>query len=93
MIKQYNYSILSKYRTELMGISILWVMFFHSTISVNNTILRLIKDIGYGGVDIFLMLSGLGLYYAYKKNNNILEFYKRRVLRILPTYLPVVVVY
>ena len=28
MLKQYNYSILSKYRTELMGVSILWVMFF-----------------------------------------------------------------
>lgn len=93
MLKKYNYNILSKYRTELMGVAILWVMFFHSTISINNIIFRLIKHIGYGGVDIFLMLSGLGLYYAYKKNNDMLEFYKRRVLRILPTYLPVVVVY
>lgn len=72
----YKYNILSKYRTELMGIAILWVMFFHLSIDINNRILNLIKTIGYGGVDIFLMISGLGLYYAYKKNNNIKLFYK-----------------
>ena len=80
----YKYNILSKYRTELMGIAILWVMFFHLSIDINNRILNLIKTIGYGGVDIFLMISGLGLYYAYKKNNNIKLFYKRRLLRLLP---------
>lgn len=89
----YKYNILSKHRTELMGLAILWVMFFHSSIDINNSILNMVKRIGYGGVDIFLMLSGLGLYYAYKKNNNIILFYKRRILRILPTYLPVVVVF
>lgn len=89
----YKYNILSKYRTELMGVAILWVIFFHSPIQINNSILNTIKTIGYGGVDIFLMLSGFGLYYAYKKNNNIKLFYKRRIIRLLPTYLPILIVY
>lgn len=50
-----------------MGLAILWVMFFHSSIKIDNFILNVLKIIGYGGVDIFLMISGLGLYYAYKK--------------------------
>lgn len=89
----YKYNILSKYRTEIMGVAILWVMFFHSSINIDNFILKILKTIGYGGVDIFLMLSGFGLYYAYKKNNDMRMFYKRRFLRLLPTYLPVVIVY
>ncbi|NJJ37889.1 acyltransferase family protein [Paenibacillus apii] len=86
-----NYKVISKYRTELMGIAILWIVFFHSTINVSTVpILNTIKATGYGGVDIFLMLSGLGLYFAWQKDSNVNTFYKRRLLRILPTYLAVV---
>ena len=39
------------------------------------------------------MLSGLGLYYSYRKCSNPVSFYKRRVFRILPTYIPIVLGY
>lgn len=92
-IKIFHYNLISHYRTHLMGLSMLWVIFFHSSITINNPIIDYFKNIGYGGVDIFLMLSGLGLYYSYRKNPDSISFYKRRMLRILPTYIPVVLGY
>lgn len=38
-----------------------------------------------GGVDGFLILSGLGCYYSYHKTNNLKEYYIKRIKRILPT--------
>lgn len=76
---------ISKYRTSLMGLSMIWVMLFHLPISLS--FFNPIKSIGYLGVDIFLFLSSYGLYYGFKKDNFcIKKFYKKRVLRILPSY-------
>lgn len=92
-MKLYHYNLISRYRTHLMGLAMLWVIFFHSSIIIHNPIIDFVKSIGYGGVDIFLMLSGLGLYYSYRKCSNPVSFYKRRVFRILPTYIPIVLGY
>lgn len=79
-----NFSI-SKYRTPLMGFAMIWVMLFHLPISCSY--LNPIKHLGYLGVDIFLFLSSYGLYYGFKKDNQcIKKFYKKRILRILPSY-------
>lgn len=89
----FSYKWISTYRTQLMGAAILWVVFFHSTINAAGIpVIGTIQSLGYGGVDIFLLLSGLGLYYACKKDRSIAVFYKRRVLRVIPTYLTVVLV-
>lgn len=87
-----NYKIISKYRNHIMGFAMLWVILFHSKSTINGP-LNIIKVIGYGGVDIFLMLSGLGLYFSYVKNENKKEFYYRRLIRILPTYIPLVLIF
>lgn len=92
-MKKYSYNLISRYRTQLMGLAMLWVLFYHMSITVHFPILSHLKQIGYGGVDIFLMLSGLGLYYSYQKSSNCLSFYKRRLQRIVPTYFPVVISY
>lgn len=39
------------------------------------------------GVDLFLLYSGLGMYYSLQKTTNIKEWYKRRYLRILVPFL------
>lgn len=82
MIEIFN---ISKYRTPLMGISMLWIMLYH--IGIDVPYLNLLTRSGYLGVDIFIFLSSYGLYYSLvrKKVTNF-YFYKKRLFRILPTY-------
>lgn len=80
----------STYRSELMGFAILWVIIFHSYLNI--PILNQLTRIGYGGVDIFLFLSGLGLVFSFNKEKKILTFYRKRFVRILPTYAFIVLI-
>lgn len=51
-----NINLLSKYRTQLMGLAMLLILIFHTGIDVKSiNIIRSIKDIGDVGVDIFLL--------------------------------------
>lgn len=85
-----NLNILSRERDTLMGIAIMWIVFFHMGIQIpkNYQILSFVKRMGNIGVDMFLFLSGIGLYYSYHKMSNIgcgwKEFYRRRFWRIAP---------
>lgn len=45
------------------------------------------------GVEVFVFLSGVGLYYSFSNNNNLSAFYKKRFLRIMPAYLIVASVF
>lgn len=76
-----------------MGAAMLWVMLFHSLGDISIPILGKIKSIGYGGVDIFLFLSGIGLYFSLTKSSNIKDYYKKRLLRIYPYYIPIVLMF
>lgn len=79
---------ISKNRTTIMGMAMLLVMFFHSSIELSGcSVLAALKDMGDVGVDIFLMMSGFGIYCSLKKDDNLHRFYKKRLLRILPAYL------
>ena len=84
----YNLLLLSKYRSALMGIAMLWVMSFHlSPIRTYLPIIGSVSNIGYSGVDIFLFLSGFGLYYSLSnKDISFSEYYKRRFYRIFPEF-------
>lgn len=83
---------ISLYRDHLMGIAILWIVFLHSEMSFGrfgfvSEVLSFIKDIGYIGVDILFFVSGFGLTIGwYRKKDTGISFYKRRFLRIMPTY-------
>lgn len=90
---QNGFLLVSKYRNAVMGIAALWVLFFHAWIPITplstaehfnlfGFIERYLKAIGYCGVDIFLLVSGLGLTFAIKKGS-LLRFYYRRFRRIL----------
>lgn len=81
-----TYKALSKYRGVLMGFAILWVMYFHIPIKSVTEVGWFIHRIGFYGVDIFLFLSGLGVYFSLMKRPNVLRFYKARLVRILPAY-------
>jgi len=80
-----NIKDISTYRSELMGWSILWIMMLHFTFNQVKP-LGFIAQYGYAGVDIFLFVSGFGLFISLEKDNNLLNYYRKRLLRILPTY-------
>lgn len=75
-------SLLSTYRGALMGVAIIWVMLHHLTYP-DIPILKHVMEIGYGDVDIFLFLSGFGLYFSLSKSvgviylPNIAKYYKK----------------
>lgn len=88
--------LIPKFRKELFGLSIVTIIFFHffedvsgfgdgspfyGAANVYNTVF------GSVGVDIFVFLSGMGLFYSLSKNSSIPSFYKRRLRRVLPAYL------
>ena len=45
---------------------------------------NLFRMFGHFGVDIFFFLSGFGIVYSLRKNSSTLQFYKRRLHRLLP---------
>ncbi len=76
---------LSNYRSELMGWAILWIMMLHFTFTQIKP-LGFLAQYGFAGVDIFMLVSGFGLFYSLEKNSHIIPFYRKRFLRIFPTY-------
>lgn len=81
---------LSKYRAPIMGLAIVLILFHHLSflgVEFSNSTLKGIRAIGACGVDIFLILSSFGLTYSLNKCSQIESFYKKRALRILPSFL------
>ena len=78
--------VISKYRSFLMGFSILWIILYHAPFNFDNSTLTTFINRGYLGVDIFLLVSGYGLYFSIEKDNDIRHFYRKRFFRIIPEY-------
>jgi peptidoglycan/LPS O-acetylase OafA/YrhL len=93
-----NWNIISKYRTELMGVAIVWIILFHGNeigmrFGPPFTILDSVFSFGNSGVDMFLFLSGVGLYSSYSQNRNVMTFYRRRARRVLWPYFIITIGY
>ena len=90
-----EYRLLSRYRSELMGAAMLWVMLFHSfDLQLGNETLEQIKAAGFGGVDIFILLSCVGLTMSLtRREQDFVTFMGRRAGRILPAYFVVMIPY
>ena len=107
MLKKFNYNFISKARSFLMGLAALWVMAYHSGIGfhlkdgsgISHVLYILgyeayvIKSAGQIGVDIFLFVSAIGLYYSVCRDDDVPSFYRRRFKRILPEYLIVFLIW
>ena len=90
-----EYRALSRYRPELMGIAMLWVMCFHAVdLELGVEGLNFIRSAGFGGVDIFILLSAMGLVMSLGRRETAYgEFMLRRAWRILPAYFSVMLPY
>lgn len=83
---------ITRFRPELMGIAVLWVLWFHSALSPKvfpvpfiNESLGFLKGTGYGGVDIFVFLSGFGICRSLQSHSTG-KYFKNRLSRILPIW-------
>lgn len=85
--------LISKYRGAIMGFAAILILYFHEWIILSPTdqtvigrIERFVKVTGFCGVDIFLLLSGLGLTYSIKKTS-LGKFYYNRFKRLIFPFL------
>ena len=83
-------------RNELFGFSIITIILFHYCEDVQNAgfggaaaVLTKCYNLlmGSSGVEIFLFLSGMGLFYSMSGNPRLSVFYRKRLTRLLPAYL------
>ena len=90
-----GYSLLSKYRSELMGAAMLWVMLYHAeALEFEVKMFNLVRGAGFGGVDVFILLSAMGLAMSLgRREQEYASFMARRGKRILPAYFVVMVPY
>ena len=87
-------SSLSKYRAQLMGIATIFITLCHTSFAFNGVLSQLDGLMIYltkSGVDIFLLLSGLGCYFSYAKQPKYLAFQEKRFVRIMLPYLLVII--
>lgn len=98
-----EFSNISKCRTLIMGFAALWIYYFHICpvgifkIFPLNRIEWYIHQVGFCGVDIFLLLSSLGLFYSFSKKPvrtalDYLGYLKNRFLRIFCILIPVTLI-
>ncbi len=88
MKKDYEWYDLSRYRSELYGFSILWIMLFHFK-GTYPVWAKAFLGFGNMGVELFLFASGVSLYFAMEKKPTLSAYYGRRLTRLL---LPVVLI-
>ena len=83
MKEQNGLYLISKYRGAIMGAAALWILFFHEWQPIFGDVPYLsfaekfLKRIGFCGVDIFLLLSGIGLTFSIGKTGVGMFYYKR----------------
>ena len=77
---------ISRFRAEQMGAAMLFVILFHVALDRGDPFYGL-RRCGNVGVDMFLFLSGVGLWFAWTRTPSVAHFYRRRLLRIVPTWL------
>lgn len=92
-----NIKNISLFRTELMGIAAIWIMCLHIFSELDSSVrIPLVSSVferGNLGVDIFLILSGMGLYFSLSKNSNLLAFYKKRFIKVVIPWITLSFIY
>lgn len=93
-MKRFSFDKISEHRNLLMGLQILLIVFFHFTedckldkSGFGGFIRWFYTYVGSSGVDIFLLLSGFGLYYSWKKQPEFGPYCRKRLNRVLLPYL------
>ena len=83
---------ISRFRGALMGIAMLIIFLFHVDLARSDMFFGL-RRMGNLGVDMFLFLSGIGLWFSWMKTPSYCHFYFRRLIRIYPAWLIIACLY
>ncbi len=93
----FNSNVFSRYRAELMGIATLMIIMCHlpaQGVVMPSVMARIIASGGIG-CDVFLFLSGMGMWYSMNSVRSgkvsIFRWYLKRYIRILVPYLMIVI--
>lgn len=81
------YQLISKYRGQIMGVASIMVVLLHFVSELYPDFyipgVTLILSRGNIGVDVFLLVSGMGLWFSMSKNADPIAFWKKRINRVL----------
>lgn len=86
-------NLLSAYRSELMAFAILAILLTHLNYNFGIFFIDRLALCCQGGVDAFFFLSGFGLYYSAIKGAPLGSFYRKRAIRIFPSFLTIFLLY
>lgn len=92
----FNLYVYSKYRTQIMGLAAIMIILCHVRGLDYSQAPYMGKIIWLGnyGVELFLFVSGLGMYHSLNQNEELGKWYKKRYLRItIPFVLITAVIY
>lgn len=84
---------LSRFRGELMGFAMIVILLFHVGGQRHDSLAFCLSRCGNVGVDIFLFLSGIGLWFAWSKGTSVIQFYWRRYIRVYPAWFIIACLY
>lgn len=98
----YHLGWLSTCRDEIFGIAIIYIIFFHYAEGYCEAVDADLANAmswwgkfmtgvhmyaGTAAVDVFIFLSGVGLYFSFNKNSSLKDFYAKRFTRVFIPYL------
>ena len=88
-----RFQTLFKYRKNMMATAIVMILLYHTKGAWPEMALKKAAAYFYGGVDVFFFCSGVGCFFSYLGDRDPAAFLKRRAARVLPVYLPFILVW
>ena len=83
----FSFDALSRFRTPLMGFAALNLMLLHVFQNFELLGSLIVFNMFESGADLFMLLSGFGLFYSVDKGFTLSSYVKKRFLRIYPEYI------
>ena len=88
-----RFDTLFRYRKQCMAAAIVLILLNHMKAFWPENPAKIAASFFYGGVDLFFFLSGVGCFFSWRRDRDPAAFLRRRALRILPSYLPFILVW
>ena len=88
-----RFQTLFKNRKNMMAAAIVMILLYHTKGAWPEIALKKAAASFYGGVDVFFFCSRVGCFFSYLGDCDPASFLKRRAARVLPVYLPFILVW